>query len=348
MAVSLVMNGIIFSVLFNIMNNSKFSCSHFSQISDPWAMSKRQMQEGTRGGEDERVVAKSRPSRNLVSMTSNWSEQIVQFWIHWERWNLSRWIRMRTAHQVLQSATQILSRTQARWNLLRDRERAPSLEVWSQTVWPSPHSIGYMDKVFASVRQKLGRPTESESTPTLWRGEDSWLWQWTHRCISEKLWRTFTCDEQHRILRDSAFVVHHAQIDPWSTGWIIWSEHDWDQTPLMQSTLFHEHAIKLSTAKIYAFSDSVLRFAGRIAEYPLSVKTWSGLLTLFLIANWTGLMEKQSCSSGRFSQGTPRWRSPSVKFKTMMENELNFLPKDFKDRIIFMSVYNDIERIQKD
>ena len=33
---------------------------------------------------------------------------------------------------------------------------------------------------------------------------------------------------------------------------------DWDQTPWMRSTLLHEHAVKLSTAKVYVFSDSVL------------------------------------------------------------------------------------------
>ena len=32
----------------------------------------------------------------------------------------------------------------------------------------------------------------------------------------------------------------------------------------------------------------------------------------------------------------------------MMEKELNVLPKDFKDRIIFMSMYNDIDGSPKD
>ena len=54
--------------LFNIINNSMFSCSHFSQMNDPQAMSKRLIQEA-KTGEDERVVAKSKPARNLVSVT---------------------------------------------------------------------------------------------------------------------------------------------------------------------------------------------------------------------------------------------------------------------------------------
>ena len=41
---------------------------------------------------------------------------------------------------------------------------------------------------------------------------------------------------------------------------------DLDQTPWMESTLVHEHASKLSTAKVCVFSDSVLCLRGRIAE----------------------------------------------------------------------------------
>ena len=49
-----------------------FSCSHLrNQIKDPQPMSKRQMQERKQGGEDERVVAKLKPARNLVSKTLN-------------------------------------------------------------------------------------------------------------------------------------------------------------------------------------------------------------------------------------------------------------------------------------
>ena len=45
------------------MNNLPFSCSHCSQINDLRTMSKRQIQEGKQGGEEERVVANSRPAR---------------------------------------------------------------------------------------------------------------------------------------------------------------------------------------------------------------------------------------------------------------------------------------------
>ena len=74
------------------------NCSHLrTQIKDPHPVSKRQMQQRKQGGEDERVVAKSKPARNLVSKTLNRSttalsssssqspgntQQRVQFGIH--------------------------------------------------------------------------------------------------------------------------------------------------------------------------------------------------------------------------------------------------------------------------
>ena len=45
--------------LFNIMDISMLSCSHFSPIDDPQAVSKRLIQEG-KIREEERVVAKSK------------------------------------------------------------------------------------------------------------------------------------------------------------------------------------------------------------------------------------------------------------------------------------------------
>ena len=45
----------------------------------------------------------------------------------------------------------------------------------------------------------------------------------------------------------------------------------WDQTLWMRSTLTHEHAVRLSTTRVFVFSDSVLCLGGRIAGYPQSV-----------------------------------------------------------------------------
>ena len=76
----------------------------------------------------------------------------------------------------------------------------------------------------------------------------------------------------------------------------------------MKSTLGHEHAIKLLITKVNIFSDSVLCLGGRIADYPQTVKSWTDKIEWStdsaLYRGCTGLTENQSCSSGRFSQGT--------------------------------------------
>ena len=58
-------------------------------------------------------------------------------------------------------------------------------------------------------------------------------------------------------------------------------------------------------------------------------------------------MVSRSCSSGRFSQGTQQ-HSFSKKAKNLMEDELQIQPQNVEDRILFMSMYNDIDWTAKD
>ena len=68
----------------------------------------------------------------------------------------------------------------------------------------SQHSVGCLDKVFANVQQKLGRPKEGKNVSDP-----------NQRCDLVHLGKDheehFTCFEEHRILRESAFH-HHAEI----------------------------------------------------------------------------------------------------------------------------------------
>ena len=64
--------------LFSIMNYTWFFRSHLSnRIDESLVMSKQQMQEKQHGEEDARVVAKSRPTRNLVALPPNRSSQLL-------------------------------------------------------------------------------------------------------------------------------------------------------------------------------------------------------------------------------------------------------------------------------
>ena len=54
-----------------------------------------------------------------------------------------------------------------------------------------------------------------------------------------------------------------------------------DNIQWMRSTLLYEGAIKLSTAKVYVFSDLVLCLGGRFAEDPQSVQSWKNRIEWF-------------------------------------------------------------------
>ena len=145
----------------------------------------------------------------------------------------------------------------------------------------SPHSVGFKDKVFANVRQKLGRPKDGKmdqiEKSTLWSGN---IYGCVHggSCTSRKrFWRKFTRYEEHRYLRDSAFVLHPAEID-WSLinslKYLEWARST--GVKLMDGKNFGTWTChQVNDSKGFVFSDSVLCLGGRIAEYPLSVKSWT-------------------------------------------------------------------------
>ena len=90
----------------------------------------------------------------------------------------------------------------------------------------------------------------------------------------------------------------------------------------------------------------VLRLGGRIAEYPQSVTSWTDKI------EW--LVESIPHRELDRIDGEPvvfEWKIiPGLttlkllrEVHNMMEKKLNVLPRDFKDRIIFMSMYSDID-----
>ena len=114
----------------------------------------------------------------------------------------------------------------------------------------------------------------------------------------------------------------------------------------MRSILLHEGARKVSDRKSALF----LRFGSlsrrqycRIPTnlYSLGRTELIGLHELLSIVSWTISLENQPCSRRRFSQGTPRC-SYSRKSKTWCR-KVTCRPEGFKDRTIFMSMYNDID-----
>ena len=114
---------------------------------------------------------------------------------------------------------------------------------------------------------------------------------------------------------------------------------DGNTIPWVRSSLLNDRAVELSTAKVYVFSDSVLCPGGRDYWIPTNSEVLERENQS--IVNWTVLIENQSCSSGNFSKETARCSYFKKSEKTMEANTIR--PEEFEDRIIFMSMYNDID-----
>ena len=95
------------------------------------------------------------------------------------------------------------------------------------------------------------------------------------------------------------------------------------------------------------FSDSVL---GRFAEYRQSVKSWTDKIEWFTHSALYRELDRIDGEAVVFE-----WKifpgHTTLKLlsevRNMMEKELAVLPKDFKDRIIFMSMYKDSPKKMK-
>ena len=131
--------------LFNFMNNSMFSSSHFRPISYLQTTSKKLIQEGKQGGEEERVVAQSRLARNPVARNLNRSstvpsssssqslenltEKIVQFF---DSLSTGKLVAM-DSNKNNASCFRVVQ-TLPRGNKLRDRVRVPLVQDCSLTI----------------------------------------------------------------------------------------------------------------------------------------------------------------------------------------------------------------------
>ena len=120
---------------------------------------------------------------------------------------MSRWNRIGITHQTLKCGTQILTRT-------------PSLFPHKSAILPC--NVEFMEKDVTYGRQKLGRPKEDEMEQVntnamifmaaslkaaVHLGKDGNGISWECQYHDYVLRRTLS-------LRDSAFVLHRAEIDP--------------------------------------------------------------------------------------------------------------------------------------
>ena len=83
--------------------------------------------------------------------------------------------------------------------------------------------------------------------------------------------------QEHGLREDQTIAQSFTEMNPGSKSrhrWDIFTI-DWDTIPWMRTTLLNDRAVKLSTAKVCVFPDSVLCL-GKIQEYPTCNKLMEG------------------------------------------------------------------------
>ena len=99
-----------------------------------------------------------------------------------------------------------------------------------------------------------------------------------------------------------------------------------ESSPWQRTTLLSDRVVRLSTAKVYVFSDSVLCL-GEIHACPDFIDAWKEKIQWFT--------------------NTLQYRELDRSFQLLQEiqktmKEINIESEQFKDRITFMPMYNDI------
>ena len=109
---------------------------------------------------------------------------------------------------------------------------------------------------------------------------------------------------------------------------IHWEKHSWKYLSLIGD----ETVINLQRAKVYVFSDSVLCL-GRNHQHPMSNKAWKERIGWIIIDQnyFPGFTTLQLCSK-----------------VTDLLSRLGETPETFTERILFMSMFNDISCDKKD
>ena len=120
---------------------------------------------------------------------------------------------------------------------------------------------------------------------------------------------------------------------------IDWCDSAWRKLSLVND----EEVISLSHAKVYVFSDSVLCF-GKMSENPLSNTVWEDKLTWFTSSSQCRTLdstdgEPMECVWKIF----PGFTTLQLWYKIQeFLSKMSMQSRDFTERIIFMSMFNDI------
>ena len=202
---------------------------------------------------------------------------------------------------------------------------------WPHNYRISRANVPHLERVFSNLRQQLKRKPEDEKedldvNTLIW-----WMFMTvTYHSTKNQPQRAVKqwFDVTRKLVRDQTEIQ--------GTSMINGQEKSWKRT-----TLLSDRAVRLSTAKSYVFSDSVLCM-GRISDNPVSA--WKEETDRFMNSSQCRELDRidgepmelewkifQASLICRFS---PRSRKWWLKIQCELEQ--------FLGRIIFMSMYNDI------
>ena len=125
---------------------------------------------------------------------------------------------------------------------------------------------------------------------------------------------------------------------------IHWEDSSWKQLSLVSD----EEVISLSHAKVHVFSDSVLCL-GKMNENPQSNYAWEDKLTRFKRSSQYRTLDTVDGEPMEFEWNIfPRFTTLQLISKVRESMTKMGDPSQFKGRIIFMSMFNDIIRGSED
>ena len=123
--------------------------------------------------------------------------------------------------------------------------------------------------------------------------------------------------------------------------------NEWPQPMCRETTLLTDRAVQFATDKTYVFSDSMLGLGG-ISDEP--VKAWESMINkLFLETRYLKALDRIDGGPMEFEwTNFPGFTTLGIlgEIQKMM-TESKCEPEQFKGRIIFMSMYDDIDWVKR-
>ena len=218
--------------------------------------------------------------------------------------------------------------------------------IWPHNLHISTAYVPHIEKVFSNVRQRYGlSPGDINGKSrcecgymgnSYVRHSSSCSWSWTKLFENLRSTRNQSMRSLKQLIQVTGKLITD-QTEITSIPVIYWQQQMWQRT-----TLLADKAVQFATAQTYVFSDSVL-WLGGISSDP--VRAWKDKINLFMESHqfreWSRIdVEPMEFEWNIFTGFTTLGILAEIQ---KMMTEIKCQPEHFQGRIIFLSMYNDIE-----